>query len=119
MSKCQATVITCIDFRFVSAVRDFLVEEGLKYQYDLISFPGATLNFEKLREALDVSIKLHSPNLVYLIDHEDCGGYGADNRFERHVFNLNDAKKKILELYPTVEVILGFAKLDGSVETVD
>lgn len=40
--QCKALVIHCMDFRFHSAIRDFLVSLGIKDQYDLVSLAGAT-----------------------------------------------------------------------------
>ena len=102
--SCRALVVTCIDFRFVSTVRDYLTNKGLRDNYDLITFPGASLNINSIEENIDLSFKLHSPSEIYIFDHEDCGAYGTDNSQKRHQQNLKAAKQTINSKRSTVEV---------------
>lgn len=102
--SCRALVVTCIDFRFVSTVRDYLTNKGLRDNYDLITFPGASLNINSIEENIDLSFKLHSPSEIYIFDHEDCGAYGTDNSQKRHQQNLEIAKQTINSKRSSVEV---------------
>ena len=113
---CQALVITCIDFRFVTKVRDILVSRGLKDNYDLITVPGASLGINKIDEVIATSVRLHEPGEIYIFDHEDCGAYGENNAKETHLENLKKAKEDLLTNYPDKKVrifLTGFDKTEG------
>ncbi|MEX0616671.1 MAG: carbonic anhydrase [Candidatus Woykebacteria bacterium] len=112
--NCEALAITCIDFRFISQVRDYLTQdEKLEGKYDLVTVPGSSLNFDKIEGSIDISFKLHQPEAVYIFDHEDCGAYGPDNSLERHRENLQKAKDTIRERYPDVFVETFMATFSG------
>ena len=112
--NCKALVISCIDYRFVSRVGDYLASENLQGSYDLITIPGASLNVGEAESSAKISFKLHEPEIVMIFDHEDCGAYGEDNSSERHIRNLTQAKDKIKSINPKVDVktfIAGFEEV--------
>jgi carbonic anhydrase len=94
---CQALVISCIDFRFITKVRDFLINQGLEDKYDLITVPGASLGLKNIAAAILTSIRLHDPDQILIFDHEDCGAYGNNNSKKAHSENLKRARKILLE----------------------
>ena len=96
---CKALVISCIDYRFVTKVRDFILNRGLDGSYDLITVPGASLNLETIMDNIDTSIRLHNPSEIYIFDHEDCGAYGKNDSEKAHFGNLKKAKIMLLEKY--------------------
>ena len=98
--KCTALAISCIDYRFVGKVRQYLIDQGLKDNYDLITVPGASLKLADVADSISTSMRLHDPDEVYIFDHEDCGAYGEENFQATHSQNLKRAKKIILEGYP-------------------
>ncbi|OGY26176.1 MAG: hypothetical protein A2Z24_00895 [Candidatus Woykebacteria bacterium RBG_16_44_10] len=102
--RCKALVISCIDFRFVTRVRDFLTKHGLVNEYDLITVPGASLGFSDITASVATSIKLHNPNEIYIFDHEDCGAYGQNNTSQAHTENLKKAKVALANTYPTKKI---------------
>lgn len=124
---CKTLVIHCMDFRFHSAIRDFLVSLGLKDQYDLVSIAGASKGIadgssdgEVLLKQIKLSQKLHGISEVYLLHHMDCGAYGGSNVFPdaqsekaRHTQDLNAAKAKIQEQHPTLIVQTFIARLES------
>ena len=129
----QALILVCMDFRFQKAFRNFLVEQGLDDQYDLISVAGAakvlanpTDSFEKenFEKQLSLSVNLHKISEVFLINHQDCGAYGSelakDSQKERetHEADLKKARQMILEKYPQLKVHLYFCTLDKEFEQV-
>ncbi|MCL5411670.1 MAG: hypothetical protein M1150_02930 [Patescibacteria group bacterium] len=113
---CRALAISCIDFRFVTKIREYLVNKGLEGNYDLIGIPGASLAIDEAIKAIEISDRLHHPSEVYVFDHEDCGAYGEDNSSEKHLENLRRAKEKILEVDPKLNVHLFLTKFDEIVE---
>ncbi|MCH7541491.1 hypothetical protein IH981_01805 [Patescibacteria group bacterium] len=112
---CKALVISCIDYRFVSRIRDFLVGQGLLDNYDLITVPGASLGFANISGSITTSINLHNPDEILIFDHEDCGAYGENNSKKLHSKNLMRSKQILAEKHPNKTVktyISGFKKID-------
>ena len=113
--KCKSLVISCIDFRFVTKIRDYLVRKGLKDNYDLITVPGASLGLKNIASSILVSLQLHDPSEIYIFDHEDCGAYVKSNSKKAHMQNLKDARRIILEGSPNKQVkifIAGFNNIE-------
>lgn len=130
----RALVLVCMDFRFQKAFRNFLVDQGLDNQYDLISVAGAakvianpTNQFEKenFEKQLSLSISLHKISEVFLINHQDCGAYGSElakdpkREQEVHEIDLKKARQIILQKYPQLKVNLYFCTLDKKFEKVE
>ena len=70
----KATIVGCIDYRFQKMMAETISKYNLNYgDYDLISIPGGAGNFNDLERYLKISIKLHNPQTIILVVHEDCG----------------------------------------------
>lgn len=128
--KCEAALITCEDFRLhqrkdgCNYVADFI--KKLNIDCDLITRGGAVqdlvrpkkenFDFSLLRD-VEVSVKLHSAKIIYLLNHEDCGAYSGMNfatreeELEQHYNDLAIAKKIISARFPEAEIRLYFAEL--------
>lgn len=134
MHKAKACVITCIDFRFQEQIQDFLEDLDLEEKFDLITIAGASRDFIKPVDTIDgkyvwkqlgLSIKLHDPDEIIFIDHQDCGGYAQDGTIPGGLEKTEDAslhkkymtklKKKVAVKYPDKKVKFFHAALDGSV----
>ena len=85
---CKALVLHCIDFRFRRKIAEFL-DSKFGDSYDLVSVAGgvkqlvtdpAENNF--IMEQLEISNRLHHPESIILIQHEDCGAYGGSQAFK-------------------------------------
>ena len=127
---CQSCLITCEDFRLHQRAdgRNYIAEfiKNLAVDCDLITRGGGVQDLVRpphdgfgdccLRDT-EVSIKLHQSDVVYLVNHEDCGAYEGmhfDNREEelkQHRKDLQDAKEIILKKFPQKEVKLFFGYL--------
>lgn len=114
----SALAIHCIDYRFVEKQRDFFLEKGLEGNYDLIAYPGASKEVETLSDAISVSIRLHNPSKILILDHEDCGAFGENNSFDDHKNSLEKAKKFLEEKFPNISVELYLSQLDGKVAQI-
>lgn len=84
---CKAAVLHCIDFRFRKRLAEFL-ESRFGDSYDLVSVVGGVksliadpLENNFILEQVKISEKLHSPEIILLIQHEDCGAYGGSKAF--------------------------------------
>lgn len=117
--KCDAIVISCIDFRFQRFIQDWLVNKSGFKSYDYVGFAGSTKNIDIILEQIDIAVRLHGIHSVCLMHHEECGAYGAESTPERHKSDLNKAKNLILEKYPDLNVSLYYLHLDGEFESVD
>lgn len=131
----KAVIITCIDYRIQSVVDNWIKDNNYTGGFDRISIAGVTKNMVKpiqtrlratlLRE-LGLSIKLHNPQKIILMDHEDCGAFREDNTIsenasfnedrEIHIRFLSDAKKMLKKYYPEKEIETYYVKLSGEIE---
>jgi len=121
-----ALVIQCLDYRFQSATRRFLLAKGLKDKYDLVSIAGSAkdlLGKDKsyILKQIEISVRLHGIKEVYLIHHLDCGAYGGRQAFKniktekaRHLSNLAKAKKIINKKFPRLKVKRVIASFIGN-----
>ncbi|MBU0619125.1 hypothetical protein KKD62_02705 [Patescibacteria group bacterium] len=116
--KCDAIVVTCMDFRIQKYVQDWISKNLAGKTYDLIGYAGATKELDLVMEQISLSKDLHHINQAVLIHHEDCGAYGAEDSYERHVQDLNKAKNRILAKYPDLQVDLYYLYLSGKFEKI-
>jgi len=122
-----------MDFRFQSALRDFLVSLGLKDNYDLVCLGGVTKDLvdndkagtEVLLKQITTSRKLHNIKEVYIIHHMDCGGYGGHSAFNnieeeraRQLADLETARKVIAEKFFNLEIKRVLARI-GDKSNID
>jgi hypothetical protein len=116
---CDAIVVRCIDFRFIHYIRNFTDTELAGKTYDVIGLAGATKDWPEVIKEVDISERLHGPRQLVLINHEDCGAYGADGTPERHTADLRQARDAVRAKYPDLQVDLYYLHLDGTFEAVD
>jgi len=107
-----------MDFRFQKYIRLWQEKELKRKTFDLVGFAGCTKNLTVIIKQIEISVKLHGTENVYLIHHEDCGYYKDKSTFERHKKDLLKAEKKILSLFPKVKVKLFYLHLDGRFEAI-
>ena len=56
---------------------------------------------------------MNTTDEVYLINHEDCGTYGAEGTIAKHKKDLAFTKKIIHQKFPKLKIVLLYLKLDG------
>lgn len=114
--SCEAVVLSCIDFRFWSAIVEHIQNELKITDFDFPSLPGAakTINNSHNDSAdlalscIDVPVRLHGVQKIIIINHADCGAYGGlscfnhDHDKERnfHRQQLLEARQKVAVEYP-------------------
>jgi carbonic anhydrase len=127
---CSHALVRCIDFRLGPAIRDYLNENDLYGNTDIISLAGAAKDIAQTDDSfaegqVSLSNKLHETNTVILMNHTDCGGYGGSAAFSskedertKHIEDMNAAKTKINATHPNLNVKLALAVIseDGSVQ---
>lgn len=115
---CDALVVTCIDFRFQDEIEKWLTKNLGKKNYDRVALGGGVYDFYAILKQVEISNKLHHIKKVILMNHEDCGAYGAAGTYERHTHDLTQAKKTISKLYPKLKVDSFYLHLDAEFERV-
>jgi carbonic anhydrase len=118
MSKhtCEAVVIHCIDFRLQHHLNEWLTNRFGNKNYDRISIAGAIKDLDFVARQVEISHRLHETRKAILINHEDCGAYGAAGTKERHAIDLAEAESKIEALFPSLDVEIYYLHLDGTFE---
>lgn len=86
--KTQALVISCIDFRARKPLAELLKNKMNIDSFDAIMLAGGAKNIldggqneEVVLNNINISLKLHDPDLIVLVNHEDCGAYGGSKKF--------------------------------------
>lgn len=110
---CQAIVVNCIDFRLRKSLRSFLTSHLDEGGYDRVAIAGAVKNLPFVVEQIAISERLHKIQEIYLINHEDCGAYGAEGTYEKHKEDLLFAKTILSQKFPKLKIILYYLKLNG------
>lgn len=115
---CEAIVVTCIDFRFQRLFERWLHENFDSRYYDRVAYAGGVLNWDIVFPMIEFAQKAHRVKRVILVNHEDCRAYGDAGTPERHVHDLREARKRVLQAFPDVTVELYYARLAGYMERV-
>ena len=131
---CKGCIVYCMDFRLHDGLKRFMNDHGLMDDgTDVIRVAGAakTLTRPKdprdrawLFEQLKISHDLHHSRTFYLINHEDCGAYGAENikdpdeEWQIHRQDLSAAQAEVKRVFSDVEVHTFIMHLDGHAEPV-
>lgn len=128
LHTCQAVVLHCIDFRFNEELAYYLDKRFLK-GYDLISLAGSCKGLlsdedhrKLLLEQFQISSRLHHPDTIVLIQHEDCGAYGGSKNFQDSAAEqrfqegeLEKAAAFLSQSFPELQIERYFAKLSKEV----
>lgn len=125
---CKALILHCIDFRFGEAIKDWLAENHLLNNVDIVSLAGASKGMispkipaetEVILRQLEISTSLHKISQVVLMNHTDCGAYGGREAFEtaeaehnQHIGDMKKTKAIIMEKFSDLDVKLVLAKIN-------
>lgn len=131
----EATLINCIDPRFVESARHFMVGRHWINRYSQFTFAGAAIGavapkFESWHQTywdnLAVTIQLHQVKTLVALDHRDCGAarlaYGdaaVDTRpaeTETHRKALAEFRAQANKLHPELQIVTGLIDINGKVE---
>ncbi|MBN1915842.1 hypothetical protein JW796_02485 [Candidatus Dojkabacteria bacterium] len=137
MHKAKALVVSCIDFRFQLYVQEWLKEKGYLGHCDEIVLAGSSRDMVKpleefhrdsLARQIDLSVKLHDPDEIIIIDHQDCGGYAQDGTIpgelpegedkEKHVQYAGEIKEILEKKYPGKNIKNYYLSLKGEMQEI-
>jgi carbonic anhydrase len=113
---CEAVVVHCIDFRLQHFLNDWLEKRFGKQNYDRISWAGGVREFAIVQNQIRISSRLHNVKKAILINHEDCGAYGAAGTKERHLSDLAYAEHAVKSM--NLEVEKYYLHLNGEFERI-
>lgn len=114
--QAESIIVTCIDFRLQEAINRWISENFAPKTYDRVALAGGVKNLDTIMGQIKIAHHLHHINKVVLVNHEDCGAYGAESTPEKHAEDLKNAKDKVKEFYPDLEVEIYYLHLDGTFE---
>ncbi len=115
---CETLVVHCIDYRLQGFLNKWLESNLPAQSYDRVAIAGGVNDVFYVIRQVDVAVRLHSIRRVLLINHEDCGAYGAEGNYGRHKSDLQEAERKIGALFPDLDVGTYYLHLDGEFEDV-
>ncbi len=116
--NCEVIIVTCIDFRFQAFINEWIASNFQPKTYDRVSWAGGVKDSDGILKQIEISHRLHHIKKVVLINHEDCGAYGAEGTPEKHAADLNEIKQRIQTQFPDLEVDLYYLHLDSTLENI-
>ena len=133
--EAKAMVFSCMDFRLLDDIVEFMNDTGYNNNYDQFILAGCSLSFindkfmswrNTATEHLDLAMNLHKIREVICIEHQQCGAYkmcysdiNTDNEKEIHVENVEKFEKILGDSHPELTLHAFYMYLDGSVEKIN
>jgi len=114
---CETIIVTCIDFRFQEYINKWIAENFAPKTFDRVALAGGVFDLEYVLKQIEVSHRLHHIKKVALINHEDCGAYGIEGTHEKHIMDLEEAKRRI-ESLERLDIETYYLHLDGTFEQI-
>ncbi len=114
--QAEAFVSTCIDFRFQKHINNWIAENITSH--DRVAVAGGVKNLEFVLGQIEISERLHDIKKIILTNHEDCGAYGETGTPEKHAQDLKQAKSRVKELYPNLDIQTYYIHLNGTFEKI-
>ena len=119
MHNCSTIIIHCIDFRLINKIREWMDENGLKNDSDVLSLAGGIKDLvdgskeiqDFILKQIGVSYNLHNARKVIIIQHSDCGAYktsynfiDGEDEFAQQLEDTNTAEEMIKNYYDDIAV---------------
>ena len=121
---CRAIVIHCMDFRFTKGLAQYVADQGLVGDADIVGWAGAGKAFldpasqDFALQQVELSHKLHGMIEVHVINHIDCGAYGGSKTLgaydQEHAFQvaeLGKVKAVLKARFPHLTFVAHLARL--------
>ncbi len=116
--RAQAIIVTCIDYRLQEEIEDWIDKNFQPDTFDRASIAGASKDLKMLLDQVKIARDLHKIREAVLINHQDCGAYGKEGTYEKHIHDLIHARTKINEAFPKLEIRLYYLHLNGAFEEI-
>ena len=121
---CETCIVTCIDYRLQEYINNWIAQNFEPGSFHRVALAGGVKNLEVILDQAKTSSRLHNIRRAILINHEDCGAYGAENipdqetELKRHTEDLKSMAERIKSELPDLNVESYFLRLDGTFEPV-
>jgi hypothetical protein len=118
--RADAVIISCFDARFDLAMRKFLKRRGV-VTFDHVKIPGSAKSLaapecdsdrDFVLRMVRTSLRLHAPDRLLMLAHNDCGAYPAVP-LEVVTADLLRAAEVLRAAEPSLPVECFFADFDG------
>ena len=124
--RADACVVSCYDARFELVLRKFLKRRGLGLVDHLkiagsvkgLASPEHEADREFMLRMIRISMRLHSPPLVVMVGHSECGAYGGAPP-ETVAADLRLAAQVVRTAEPSMAVECYFAGFDGMYRVIE
>lgn len=117
--NCDVLVVHCMDFRLQKYLNNWCETTFGSANYDRLSVAGAVFDADLVLKHVELSERLHHSKKVVLVNHEECGAYGAAGTYERHKADMAEVQHRIQTLLPQMQVEKYYLHLDGTFERVE
>lgn len=135
--KTEALLLSCMDYRFLDHIEEYMHSRGFASNYDHIVLAGASLGVlnnqniswgQTFWDHVAIALKLHHIDQIIVIDHRDCGAYkvflgeeyvkDTATEFLTHSKMLIELQRQIAKRYPQLKVETLLMNLDGKIEYI-
>lgn len=114
----DAVVVHCIDYRLQGFLNRWLETNLPARGYDRVAIAGGVRELETVIRQVEIALRLHRVKKAILINHEDCGAYGAEGNYERHKADLDAARRRLMALFPELAIETYYLHLEGEFEAL-
>ena len=102
-----------MDYRLQSYLNEWLALREPQDSCDRVALAGGVRELATVMQQVTIAVDLHGIQKVALINHENCGAYGAEAGLQAHRRDLHLARREIHRHFPHLEIELYYLGLDG------
>lgn len=96
--RVQKPIVEWLESNYDARYVDMITEAGM--DGFIVKHDGVP---ESLQYKVDISVKKHGSNDIFIIGHHDCGGHPVEKR--KHLEDVKTSVEKIKKLYPDCNVV--------------
>lgn len=134
MHNCSTLIIHCTDFRLINKIREWMNENNLTDDCDVISIAGASKDLvdgskevqEFILKQINTSYSLHNVRKIILLHNNDCGAYKTtysfldeEAEFAQHLEDMTEAEEILKNCFENIEVKKIWAEIDPGENEVE
>lgn len=113
---CSTALIKCMDFRLTKDVHDWMLQQNLVNDCDIISVAGAAKDIVEnprgyVASLIGLAVQLHQVKKLIFMHHLDCGAYGGCAAFSsqeeersKHRSEIQRAHQIIAAQFPGIQI---------------
>lgn len=124
--NCKNLLIHCMDFRLIKETKEWMEQNNLLGDCDVISIAGASKalvdsdNYVKdfILKQIKISVDIHHAQKIILLHHNDCGAYALDYSFEdeeaefaQQLEDMNMVKQLLENTFSDITIVKIWAQM--------